>query len=90
MQMPAGAPGVTPELGLDLLDRPTYPHVYAWVTPPTCIRFTSSAFKPATTTTTTTTSSHAVRHACSQDVTPRRRAPEDDSLKNFRGAEGSG
>jgi hypothetical protein len=45
--MPVGAPGVKPELGLDFLDRPTYPHVYAWVTPPPCIRFTSSAFKPS-------------------------------------------
>jgi len=44
--MPVGPPGVKPELGLDYLNRPTYPHVYGWITPPPCIRFTSSAFKP--------------------------------------------
>jgi len=46
-EMPAGVSGVTPEEGLDFLDQPTYPHIYAWVTPPTCIRFTTSAFKAA-------------------------------------------
>lgn len=44
-ELPAGVPGVQPSEGLDYLDRPTYPHVYAWVTPPTCIRFTSGAFR---------------------------------------------
>lgn len=46
-EIPQGVPGVQPEQGLDYLDRPTYPHVFAWVTPPTCVRFTSGAFKPA-------------------------------------------
>lgn len=68
-ELPAGVPGIKPEEGLDYLDRPTYPHVYAWVTPPTCIRFTSGAFKSASSSSSSATHPyHAYHHE--QQIAP--------------------